>query len=446
MRASKILGLCVVTVAMAACGGGGNSAPATPATAATGTIRPVTQAQVDVAHYRSADGVYGLVFDRTNGKPKVKVDGENDIIELTMREDRVTRSGQGPAGSLLGYLFLKPDGHRILYVTADGGILFFHGRDELSMNSDAAAPPLGAATITGTAPEPKVEKSASEQLADTFRANAIRTKQTQYTSDDAADLTKVAAAIAAADASAFYTFAAGEGHGGKFAPVPKVWQDAFMQQKPVTSKKGLGKFNAELFAALEMNRDNTDLQIAGLQAARIPEPPADKTPGILWEIGEDGPVFITLDGGRYLIDLGKKESPALVAGVPPVAQWPAPLKHSALGPASVDYLGEQGVVPKATMEGIKKVQDEWHECAKAEGPKVKPLYEAIERENLTGSTKEARKKAAYEKWEKATIAKCQAKQTKMESLVVAATEARNTERMGLLDKSKARIATLGLGK
>jgi hypothetical protein len=95
---------------------------------------------------------------------------------------------------------------------------------------------------------------------------------------------------------------------------------------------------------------------------------------------------------------------------------------------------------------VNKAEEDFYACAKAEVHKVKPAYEAIDRENLNYHTKEARKKAAFEKWEKDTEAKCAAKQSKIESLAVAATEARNTERLGLLDKAKARVAALGLGK
>jgi hypothetical protein len=438
MRCSTAIGtLCFLS---AACGGGAPAAPPPAAPHVTGEIRPVTQAQANLAHYKTTDGVYGLVLDRTGPTPKAQVDGQKDIVELTMREDRVTRSGMGPAGSLLGYVFLTPDGTRLLYVGVDGDVHYFHGNDDLMLTSDRGADPLPAATVTGTAPEPVAKKSATEQLEDSLAAIAVRTKMTQYSSDDAADLGKVAAAIGALDAAGFVHFVA-SGHTGKFAPIPKNWQDAYMGDAP-KAKTGIGKYHASLFPILELNDDLTKLKSWGLQLSRPPEAPADNTPGILWEIADHDAAFVTLDGGRYLLSISGTDGAPVIAGVGKIAMWPAPLQHSALGPAAIRSLADLGVVPPKTADDAKAAQEEWRQCAEGTVAALKPQLDAIDQANLNPSTKAARRKATVERWQASTTAKCAPKGGKLESLVVGVTEARNKDRLALLEKAKARVAAL----
>jgi hypothetical protein len=425
---------------LAACGGAAQQQPASTQSA---VIRPITQAQTNLAHYKSADGVYGLVLDRTGPKPKVQIDGQKDVIELTTREDRVTRSGQGPSGSLLGYLLLSPDGTKMIYIGVDGDIHYLHDKDDLVMNSDRAADPLPAATITGTAPDPTVKKSTAELLAESLGAISVRSKMPQYTSDDAADLTKVAAVIAQLDAPAFVHFATSSGHSGKFAPVPKNPQDAYMGED-AKKKAGMGKYNATLVPILELSDDATALKVTGLQISRRPQAPADNTPGIIWEAADREATFVTLDGGRFIIDLSGEGGSPLVPGVGPVAQWPAPLAQSALGPAAVASFVDLGVLPQKMKDDQNALQDAWHKCAQAAFPALKPQLDATSQANLTYGTKEARIKAAIEKWQAGTTTRCKSNLTKMETLVVAATESRNKDRLALLEKAKARVAALNL--
>lgn len=54
-----------------------------------GVVRPMTQAQLSVAHYLTRDGLRGFVLDRGGSKPKLQIDGTKDIVELT------TRAGAG---------------------------------------------------------------------------------------------------------------------------------------------------------------------------------------------------------------------------------------------------------------------------------------------------------------------------------------------------------------
>ncbi len=105
--------------------------------------KPATQAQVKIGHFVTADGMHGFVLDRSGAKAKLKVDGDKEIWELTMSEDRTS-------GQLRGYLFVSSDGARRLYISTGGWLTYYQGGDEHQVTLDKAAPALGVATRKGT--------------------------------------------------------------------------------------------------------------------------------------------------------------------------------------------------------------------------------------------------------------------------------------------------------
>jgi hypothetical protein len=90
--------------------------------------------------------MYGFVLDRTGAKPKIRMDGQNDIIALNVREDR-------SAGELRGYYFDHPNGQAVVYLTKSGELRYLHGNDELKVSRDKAAEALGTPDVAG---EPKL--------------------------------------------------------------------------------------------------------------------------------------------------------------------------------------------------------------------------------------------------------------------------------------------------
>src|SRR5579859_1354022 len=200
MKGSGFGALGVVTVLIAACGSStpppqnsASSAPSAGASDTSGVIRPITQGQLKCAHFVSGDGVIGLVLDRTGDHPKVQVDGEKDIIELTMEEDR-------HFGERRGWFLKRPDGRNMMYLYAGGGISIYKGSDEFSLNSDKTASPLGAATVAGqyVAPTPDWKIAA-----DKLKPLSVVTKLGQFKSEESANLARVGDAIGQAPPDMF---------------------------------------------------------------------------------------------------------------------------------------------------------------------------------------------------------------------------------------------------
>ena len=91
-------------------------APLAPPASPSAGGAPQTDAQVTIGHFRSPDGMVGLVLDRTH-KPKLKVDGQSEIVELTQKDDR-------DHGTLRGYILEAPDGKHPIYITLGGSIRY----------------------------------------------------------------------------------------------------------------------------------------------------------------------------------------------------------------------------------------------------------------------------------------------------------------------------------
>src|ERR1700685_3931497 len=95
------------------------AAPPADSSTITGTITPQTPAQHKLAHLKTPDGMITLVLDRTGDKPKYRIDGSPDIIELTQREERESWEHR-----LEGFYLVAPDGKRPFFLDVGGGITF----------------------------------------------------------------------------------------------------------------------------------------------------------------------------------------------------------------------------------------------------------------------------------------------------------------------------------
>jgi hypothetical protein len=418
-----------------ACGGG--TPPPSPApapSAASESVRSLTQAQLSVAHYRTADGIYGLVLDRTGGKPKYRLDGQPDIIEMTMSEDRF-------AGELRGYFLTAPDGKRPFYITTGGHILFNHGDDRLDLNSDKPADPLPEATVTGTyaAPPP-----AYKATVDRLSAITVRAKLSQYKPEDAADLGKVGDAIGQATADMFVHYVS---QGAKdwrphMALVPDTFRGVEFggvvresDDKWDPAAKGLAKYGGrnEGFSHYDTPKGN-HMQVVEL--AGYPPPLADGTPGVVWDVDGTRAIFVALDGGRYVVDLSSSEKGAtLEAGAGPQSAWPTAVQQPLLDVSAVSSLAKAGVLPQTRADDLLALDTEWTTCAAR-------TWAGAQRAIDTGKFSEADRKDM----EKKVRATCAAIVQKQEKMLVAIVEGRLKERQGLFDKAKARVKAAGADK
>ena len=99
MRTHTLVATILLT---AACGGGDVNPPAkTGGTTTTDTKANAANKvpTMKLGHYSSRDGSVGLVLDRTGEKPKIRMDGSQDIVELFV-EDEIR------SGSVVGRKYL----------------------------------------------------------------------------------------------------------------------------------------------------------------------------------------------------------------------------------------------------------------------------------------------------------------------------------------------------
>ena len=397
-----------------------------------------------LGHWVSADGMVGLVIDRTAAKPRIRWDGSKDIIELTPQEDRDTK------GQLLGYHFVSPDGAKVLYLSASGNWVYHRGKDDLPMQRDADAPPLPVPTISGEPPKAQKVLLSWESLAADLKAVAVRTKWPNYTPEDSGNLAKVAQALQATDASMLVHFVSDKNHGHRWAPVSERIGTTeysgltgyYPANRPWDPKKGgLEKHGGILAGDSTYGSRGNHIQLT--QPEGYPPLLADNTPGIIWEVNSTSVVFVTLDGGRYLVDLGDREmetKPVFAKGLPPADQWPSPLQHTLLGPEHVDYLSRAGIIPKTTFTNLETLDEAWDTCTQKAWNGAKPDMDALEQSGLDVSARDAKRRAILEKWSAKVDRECAPCVAKLEATLLAIIDTRNKERLAIYEKAKAHLS------
>jgi len=326
------------------------------------TSRASTPAQLKLGHFTTADGMYGFVLDRTGAKAKLKIDGENDIIELTMEEDRAH-------GELRGYTYVSPDNKKRLYITTGGSILYYRGHDEHRVSFDKDAPALGPATIKGA---PVKEVSVLDKHIAELRPLAVRTKFPKFTAEDASNLTKVSEAFGLADAGMFVHFKAPgkDGSRGHMEVAPSnisgvgYGRNDFVTDETEDKRHGkLAKHGGVIrgYSSPETPQGN---HIIVDRAASDSSALLDQTPGLLWEINSSSAVFVTFDGGRYHVDIPQREGIAMpfVSGAGPDSGWPKPVADSYVDLGMLSILAKLGAAPEATVEALEKIDGAWNAC------------------------------------------------------------------------------------
>ena len=398
-----------------------------------GTLRPLTQGQVKLAHYATGDGLAGFVLDRTATPAKLQIDGEQDIIELTLEEER-------KGGELTGHYLVAPDGRRHLFLGTEGSITWYRGRDEARVNSDRAAAALPAATVTGTYVRPR---PAYEAVVADLAKIAVRSKNKDARSEDASDLAKIEKALLAADAAMFVRFQSR----GATSFLPRI-------QPAPANISGLGYGRSDFVTAEDEAKRHTRLAklggvvlgysmprsqgnhiiveaVSGQEHALV-----DGTPGIIWETDESSATFVALDGGRYHVSLVDADTgPTIVRGAGLESAWPKPAQDAFFDVTFLSALAKVGVVPQKTVDEVTAADDEWNTCAQRTW---KGADAAIDSGKATV--------AVLKDWAKKVTKACRKSLDKQETLMVAAIEARAKQRRDLFERAKARVISVGANK
>ncbi|MBX3185858.1 MAG: hypothetical protein KF819_02540 [Labilithrix sp.] len=437
-----MLGACAV-----ACGGKAPEAkePSAPQSGANdkapadGVVRPITQGQLQVAHFASGDGTIGLVLDRTGKTPKVQIDGEKEITELTMVEDVF-------AGQRRGFYLKSPDGKNVLYLSTGGSLKIFRGRDSFALSSDAPAKPLPAATVTG---QWVAAKSEWDKHVEALTPLSFLAKSSQFTSEDSGNLAKVSEAIAvvtpdllvrvtergAKDArwNPASPYVGNTEHAaGSFGlnPSNNAWADA-------KAKGGLAKWGGELdHDGVQFNRPTRSRMFALKGWA---PPLAVGTPGFIWEMRGGTVVFVTLDGGRYQISVGNDPSPVLEKGAGPQSGWPAPLQHALVDMGTVRMFAKGKAIPENVAKEIDTLDDAYFDCFNKVWKSAKEERDKIEASALSANEKWGKLSGVEKSAELKAPKQCAPDLKKLETRLISFIEARNVERTAIYDKAKSRF-------
>lgn len=432
-------------VSVIACGKTASAPPAATGTTKTdsaaksdGTVRPITQGQLRVAHYATRDGMLGLVLDRTGERPKVRIDGEKDITELTLEEDRY-------GGRRRGWYMKTPSGSNMMYLGAEGNLTIYRGRDELPLNSDHAAGPLPAATVAG---EYKAPKSAHEIEVETLTPLSVAKRMPSSKPEDSGNLAKVAEAFAQATPDMLVHVTSAGSKSAQWAPasahIGNVHQSLGGTVGQGTSddnwdksKGGIAKFGGRLVPMRSEYSSPNRLRLYALRG--FPADLAVGTPGIIWEVDDGTVVLVTVDGGRYQISVDGAGTKIVEPGAGPQASWPAPLQHALVDVDTVRGLAKGDAVAAQVGKDIEAVDDGWFGCMNDQWKKAKTELDKIEASSAGVNDKWGRHGGAQKSAELAAPATCDPKKKALDAALTKFIEGRNVERLAVFEKAKSKF-------
>lgn len=459
MRTQTLVAAIVWTTA---CGGG----EAVPPPNNSGSTTAGTAAKADnkvpnmkLGHYSSRDGSIGLVLDRTGDKPKVKIDGSQDITEVFVEDE--LRSG-----TVVGRKYRGPDSKLILLVSSDGDIEFLQQRGTARLVRDADADALGAPTKIGVAAPPSARDVLDEKLA----ALTVQKHFPELKPQDSGNLAKVKEVFAKAPKEMFLSFNPGKendsptydpasGHiddtihaGSRLGghPADEGWAKGSVLAKfgmvargaTVSSDDSL-RFRSSGVSSGTSFLSNSNTNIKTYDLTSMQKPLAAKTPGVLWEM-EDGLVFVTLDGGRYRL-VHYQESP-FTEGLGPVAEWPAPLQHTVLDRNALGTFVKGNAWQTKAPEALDAIEKRYRECSDKQWTASKDEFKNIGTADLQWHTKSARGAQLAEKIVTKVDKACGKEVVAYEKTLIEAIEARNKERQALHETAKARAIAVGATK
>lgn len=378
-----------------------------------------------LGHYSTGNGLTGLVLDRSGARPKMQLDGDADVIELTPR-----------AGWKQGITYLKdPKGNIRLELDDRGGVLLIGQGRPQRLHWDGAADKLGAATVAGEAPPEEV--SPADQHREALTRISVIEQLPGFRSEDAGDLAKVRKALAQAKPQMLV-------HTGRavdrdvFRPSPRKIGD--------TDHGGAGGYwpsNAQWSRDAEGLLAHGGVPVGrhardGGNWIRIhrpegyPAPLAANTPGVVWEVDSTTIWFVAFDGGRYRLEWED------VAKGLPTGAWAPALQHTLLKNDDVDFLARTGAMAKAKHQALEAINKAFNRCTKDGWEGFDKKIDALAKKNLSWSTR-AQRAEVMEKERAETVEKaCRKHVDAMDDALVSLIEARNAERSALFAAAKKR--------
>ncbi len=389
----------------------------------------VAEGQVRVLKLASPDGRVRIVLDRSGAKPKMLREGERDIVELTMVEER-------RSGDLTGHWLVDPTGSRRMFLDVRGGYTLLDGRDRLALRVDGPAPALGKSTVSGS--PPPSPKSASERDAESLARITVRSKMPAMKSEDASRLVKIEEAIKAATPDMFVRYVVREQGGweARLAVVPdSISGVAYGGVGHATEEKwapdkstGLRKYGGTVKGFTDYNAHG-HMQVVTLDGYTR-KGLASGTPGIIWEIDGTTAAFVTLDGARYTLSLGQPQV-GLEPGAGSEKEWPSPLQHTLLDITEATALVKVGELAKSTETELFAQDDEWFAC-------TRKVWKSVERKIDSYKFTEADRKDTVKRAE----ATCAAPVKKQEATFLNLVETRAKARAALYEVAKTRLRSL----
>ncbi|MCA9622233.1 MAG: hypothetical protein KC731_24585 [Myxococcales bacterium] len=396
------------------------------------------QPRLRLGHYATADGMQGFVLDRTGSVAKLKRDGEEAILELTAEEEF-----RGP--TKVATTFRSPDGDLLLRIDRYGSIDLYQTVGTVPVARDADADPLGAPTVKGQWIAPK---TPYDLAAAKYQAIAVRTRLKGFAPEDSGNLTKVAEAIEKADGSMFVHYTAPPGATARWRPVsPRIGDTeysvgiGYYPSDTAFDPKagGLQKYGAVVEPDLQFQRRGKIL--VATPKGYEPKNLAKGTPGLVWEVDGAEVVFVTLDGGRYHVNISGLElakGEPLAVGLPAKTAWPAPLQHALVDAEGVTYLAKAGALPESAVTTIERHREAFAACAAAVWKEADREVESLKTSDLHWSTRAGRLEQLEKKYETKAQDTCRSHVAAFTQSLLDQIETRNQRRLAIWEKAKQR--------
>lgn len=424
-----------------ACGCGGAPAATTPAEADSNGAALSDAQKSLVGEYATADGAFRVIVDRHSKPARFKIDGSDDIVELTIVE-RPSRRGDG------GWDLRAPDGKRVLFLDSRGGLGRIDGSKEISLMRIGDAAPLADPTVAGQYVEPP---SSYDLASAKFEAISVLKKLSGFRPEDSGNLTKVRAAFDAATPDMLVRFVWTHDSASKYRPAPSKIGNTdhssggyYPSDETFSpSKGGLRAHGVVVDGSANYNGRN---RLLGLTPKKYGVAAVAQTPALIWEVDSSTIVFITPDGGRYTtnisgVELEKGGRDPFAPGWPAVTAWPKPLQHTRLDADDVELLAKGSSLPTNSEAPLEKIDGEFSKCVSDVFADGKKAQQKLEEKNINWSAKRAQLEALAKTYEAKATKSCKKHAAAYEKTLLALIEARNKERQALYKHVKAKLGT-----